>query len=467
MPYTVALAEAPPGHTIPPLLTMLGDWVRTQSVGSLMGVSSMIAEEIPAPWDEANAARLQRAGFAFLQLPDGSLLAWLEQAVVLLGSEGDRRTVANSLEDFLHTWAQGETGIWELDDDDGVRGRRALARWLKDHAITVPPAREFDFAAWLDGAPDAAPAPVAGVSRAPTPTLARLGPRLGAVAALVGLRADAPELVEYVTTVLKKKVPSSTSEYTTRADVSATKQGLELLFTHDLKNELYPPVQKTARSFVPYLARVWVRAAITEDVLGVPWGATDADAVSAVLGPPSGMEKEFATDVVATIPFWHMALDRSAQVALHLTFDARVRAHVAVETALSLEDVVTPGAALFIGYAATRGLLDESRFATQAGLLARVRDRGATGSELAAAAMPRGLWDSHLVDDAALRSLAYQWFHRLGDVWITADLIAVFGARKGPFGHDEPQLDADTWDAVDRATPVFDARFAAFATRRP
>lgn len=66
----------------------------------------MIAEAIPETWDAAAAKKLQAAGLVFLHLPDGSPLALLQNAVVLLDSAGDRRTVASSLEAVFHAWSR-------------------------------------------------------------------------------------------------------------------------------------------------------------------------------------------------------------------------------------------------------------------------------------------------------------------------------------------------------------------------
>ncbi|WP_158623390.1 hypothetical protein [Corallococcus sp. CA053C] len=48
---------------------------------------------------------------------------------------------------------------------------------------------------------------------------------------------------------------------------------------------------------------------------------------------------------------------------------------------------------------------------------------------------------------------------------ITADLKKTFGKRAGPFGHDAPKLDDDTWEAVDKAAPLLDKRFAAWLAK--
>ena len=70
------------------------------------------------------------------------------------------------------------------------------------------------------------------------------------------------------------------------------------------------------------------------------------------------------------------------------------------------------------------------------------------------AALPRGLWDIHLKDEPGLRRFAFQWFHNIGGVYIRDDLVAIFGARKGEYGHDEAVLDDDDWSAVKKALPT-------------
>jgi hypothetical protein len=77
----------------------------------------------------------------------------------------------------------------------------------------------------------------------------------------------------------------------------------------------------------------------------------------------------------------------------------------------------------------------------------------------------RGLWDIHLKDEPGLRAFANRWFHNMEEIYIDDDLVAVFGAREGPYGHDEPVLDDDDWPAVDKATPTLDRRFAQWVKK--
>jgi hypothetical protein len=117
---------------------------------------------------------------------------------------------------------------------------------------------------------------------------------------------------------------------------------------------------------------------------------------------------------------------------------------------------------LFLAWAIQRNLLDETRFSAHADLFEAIRKRQKKGSDLLAAALPRGVWDVHLKNLPDLRNFAFRWFHNFGDMYIVSDLITVFKAREGEYGHDEPVLDDDDWKAVDRATKALDKRFATW-----
>jgi hypothetical protein len=464
--YVVRLDPAPDGHQIPPLLADLAAWIGEQPHGSLGWFDALAVEPIPTQWDPDTADRVNRAGFAFLHLPDGSLLALLRHhlsappAVVLLGSEGETATIANSLEEFVLRWSTADTGIFDLDDGDAA-GRPKLAAWIAARPVRVTATAPFDFVAWLDGdAGAAAPTGPHPLERAPTPAAAMLGPKLRELAALVGRRADDPEVGRYVTQTLGKNVPT-TSDMKDTANLATPEFGIELLFTHLVLNDKYPPVAKTARSFVPYLARVWVRPAFDEAVLGIDWNGDEAS-VTTTLGPPDSRRPQFVGDDEDTIPVWTRRLDTAADVVLTIDVRRRPRVSLAIDAASELDRSLCPATQVFLAWAATRNLLNEARFAGHADLLAAVRHRTATGSQLAAAALPRGLWDVHLQDRPKLRLTAYRYFHNMNGLWITKDLREVFGSRAGPHGHQEPILDDVSWAAVDQAAHIFDQRFAAW-----
>lgn len=471
--YTVKLSAAPKGHEVPPLLANVGAWVRKQPHGKLGWFDALAAEAIPKEWNPEKADRLRRDAFAFLHLPDGSLLALVNTgaktpaAVALLGSEGEARTVANSLEEFLSLWSRGETEIADLDDEEGASGRKELAAWLKENKVKAPKAKDFDFAAWLDGdarAPATAQA-IAAPTFSPTEVMKKLGPKTQRLASVLGRRADAPEVIAYVTEVLGKKVPPSTSENNDAVNVEAPKHGVELVFSHDILNESFPRIPKTAKTFIPYVTSAWVRAGIGETILGVPWKATSEAEVTKVLGPPTGREAAFADEDELTVAYWVYALDSEGHVELEVSFEDFITVTLGVKGAGALVQHPDVTTGLFVGYAATRGLLDPSRFPAHRALLAAVAKREAQGSELVKQALPRGLWDDHLRDAPGLRQMAWRWFHNMNDLWITADLKKTFGKRAGPFGHDEPKLDDDTWAAVDKAAPILDKRFAKWLAK--
>jgi hypothetical protein len=465
--YTVNLSAAPEGHEVPPLLRKVGEWVGEQDHGTLGWFDGLVAEAVPKEWDPAKADRLRAAAFSFLNLPDGSLLLLVKPggkapaAVALLGSEGETQTVANSLEEFLALWSQGETDISDLDDDDAGSGREALSAWLKKNKVRAPKAKAFDFTAWLDGDTKPAATPQAP-SFSPTEVMAKLGPKTRQVASVLGRRADAPEVVAYVTEVLGKKLPASTSENNDSVNVSAPKHGVELVLSHDILHDAFPPIPKTARSFIPYVSLAWVRAAMGEEVLGVPWKAKSEAEVVKVLGAPTGRRAGFADEDEPTVAYWVHSLDSTGYLKLEVEFDDAVSVTLSVKGSGDLARYPDVTTGLFVGYAVTRGLLDASRFPAHQALLARIARREAQGSELVKQAMPRGLWANHLREEAALQTLLWRWFHNMNGLWITKDLIQVFGKRAGEYGHDAPKLDDDTWDAVDKAAPVLDKRFAAF-----
>ena len=455
------------GHPIPQLLEEFGVWLKTQEANSL-GWFGLKTEK--AEWTPEFNQRIQRDAFSFLHTADGSSLVLVSRggkappAVGLLGSEGTTDTVANSLEEFLILLSNGETGVMDLDlEDDEAPGRKDLKSWLKKHKIKKPKAKPFDFDAFLDGsaAPaEKAPPPAKPSSSSAVPeSVKSLPPFIRQLAQLVGRSAEDPELVEFVTGKLGQKIPNSTTDVSSSKNVSANKFGIELNFSHDIKNDKYPLVPKSTKSFVPYLGLVWLHPKIADPLpFGLKFKMSVAD-LTAVLGEPTG----HIGSMQYRRPYWQRILDPARSVVLQVEPDSiTIEIQQAMELTARWER--RPHIGLLIGWLAQRDLLDPTAFSAHAVLLDAIRKRQAQGSRLLEAALPRGLWDVHLKDLPGFRHYLYEWMHNIDQKFINKDLISVFGRREGKHGHDEPVLDDDDWAAVDKVTPVLDQRFAEWVT---
>lgn len=281
--------------------------------------------------------------------------------------------------------------------------------------------------------------------------LAGLSPLVKQIVTHVGRRADDPELLAFVGGTLGQKVPATTNDSGGTKNVVAKKHGLELAFSHDIKNEQYPLVPKTAKSFVPYLCLVWLTPKFKELPFGIAFGM-ETDEVTKRLG----VEPEKRSYGLA----WSRVLDAKRDIELH--YDGR-ECTIVVDEAFELSGrfgCPKPVAGLFVAWAAMRGLIDPTRIGSHSAPLEDVRAGKRKGSELMDAAFPRGLWDVHLVDKPGLRDFAYRWFHNIEVGYVITDFISVFGKREGPHGHNEPILDDDDATAVKKATAKLDAVFA-------
>jgi hypothetical protein len=294
------------------------------------------------------------------------------------------------------------------------------------------------------------------------------------IVSFVGRRADDKELVEFVTKKLGKKVPASTTDVSPSKNVVAKKHGIELAFAHDLLNENYPLVPKTKNSFLPYLSVFWPEPKFPEALpFGLEVDMTPAE-LEALWGPPN----EQIGSGRFRHPCWTRTLDSGRDIAMRVFEEHdiitkeplnQLSIMVYVDEAHELESRVglrdSPVVVgLFVAWAVSRDLLDEDRFEGHESLMGSVHDRQQQGSALVHAALSRGLWDTHLKDRPGLRNFAYDWFHNFGKYYIGRDLIKVFGKRTGEYGHDEPRLDDDDWQAVDRATLTLDKRFAKWVS---
>lgn len=305
-------------HSFPPLLSSFANWLAAQEDESL-GRFSLEARIIPKEWSPEAAHRLRRDGFSFLETPDGSMLVLLKNtsqerppAVVLLGSEGQTDTVADSLEEFLELLADGCTGLTDLDREE-VGGRVALHAWLLEKNVQVPRTESFDFDAYLDGTP-AAPPPIVPVSGQVPELVAGLTPLLRRLVTLIGRRADDPELVEFVVRILGKRVPNSLSEFGSSCKyVVAKKQGVEMAFDHHLDNEKYPPLQKSKNSYVPYLSTVWLKEDLPEPLpFGLRFGMSANEITELLEVQPQQVDK-------LKISIWKRILDPARDIELSVS----------------------------------------------------------------------------------------------------------------------------------------------------
>lgn len=413
--------------------------------------------------------RLAREAIGFLCTPDGSRVVLVPagpgrpHGVGYLDSEGGTDTLGDSLEAFLHAWARGESNVMDLDDEEAT-GRSKLLRWLKTNGVEVPRLPPFDFDAYLEGR-DPAPAPAPSqeeyLGLQPVRLTTELPPMLERLTKLMGRRADDPELVSFVTEKLKKKIPVSTTEMSDTKDVSVPRLGVELLFSHVINNDGYPPVAKTKSSFVPYLSFVFLSKKLGEPL---PFG-TEFE-----------MPEQKVIEMLGEAPEWnrigagfHRYLDMEREILYSVYAEKKSTHAIQVRSARDLSAHNVPERAtvgLFIAWALGRGLVDEGRFPAHSGLLNDIKGRKAKGSNLVDAALPRGLWDDHLHDLPGLRTYVFGYFHNIGGKWLTKDMCAVFGSRQGPYGHDEPVLDDDGWDKVDKAAALLDERLEEWVGSR-
>jgi hypothetical protein len=319
--YPVKIAKIA-GHETPTLLADFGTWLKMQTYGAL-GYFELMTETIPKQWNAEAAVRLAKSGLSFLSLPEGSLLVLLTHdakspaAVVMLGSEGETATVAQSLEAFLIDLSKSKTGIGDLDDEGP--NRKALAAWLKEKKVTAPKAKGFDFDLWLAGetSPKAAKTAAPAIAKiAMSKEIAALSPKLRVLASMMGRRADDPELIAYITKTLGAKLPKNTSTQESSTNVVAKKHGIEMSFSHEAEwrkpNKKYPPIALTARAFIPYLSFAWVRAAFGETL---PYGITigmPAKDLPNLLGKPARTIGQGSLKR----PIYERVLDRERDIVL-------------------------------------------------------------------------------------------------------------------------------------------------------
>jgi hypothetical protein len=250
-----------------------------------------------------------------------------------------------------------------------------------------------------------------------------------------------------------------------------SRKGFSLWFDHDILNDAFPLVAKTKSSFLPYVSQVSFTEKWPEKLpFGIEWKHGRAELVARLGGPPLE-RKLFEEDDDSPILTWWERDMVPGETFLKLELKKKgltVTLVMRETTALSSRHGVPkrPVVGLFVAWALSRGFIDEARFPQHRALIDRVKAREAQGSALVSAAMTRGLWSDHLVPNEAVRSVASGLFYGVMGLSLDGDLIALFGERTNEHGHSEPVLDDDAWDAVDRATPLLDQRFATWPLRR-
>jgi hypothetical protein len=269
------------------------------------------------------------------------------------------------------------------------------------------------------------------------------------VAGLVGRREDDPVLLEWV-------LPHSTKNARLGYFSFFPTLGLMLRAHNNISNEKYPVLNKTKNTFVNYLSLAEITEACGETVLGLAWNSS-LDDIKRVLGEPTRLRHPNMLDP-PSIPVWVRKLDDGANLELIIEFNEVMTVRFEVHSSISLESNPNPSLGVFVAWAIEHGLIDQNRFPNHAGLFEAVRRREKLGSDFVRQALPRGLWSDHLLDKGGLRHFAQQWFNNFGS-WIVTDFKNVFGVRAGEYGHDEPILDLDSWDAVDKAAQILNERF--------
>jgi len=156
MEFDASSWEQELGRRIPPLMARFFEWLAQYEYGDL-GYFELCPENlaVSSGWDDM--ARWGATTWGFLRLPEGSVIALCEAvqppAVVLVGSEGDLSTLAESFEAFLLNWADGKEILYDEEENENRQEAiTAFKAWLKKTAVEAPAVTgQFDFAAYVAG----------------------------------------------------------------------------------------------------------------------------------------------------------------------------------------------------------------------------------------------------------------------------------------------------------------------------
>ncbi|NHZ60848.1 SMI1/KNR4 family protein [Massilia genomosp. 1] len=487
MDFDVAAWEKEIGRPVPALMAKFFTWLAPYEYGDL-GYFELAPENLAGGDAWEGMERWGANTWAFLSLPDGSLIGLCEAveppAVVLIGSEGELRTLADSFEAFLLAIDAGETETEiDLPDDEReaeqVAARKAFTSWLNKSKIAAPAVSgQFDFSAYAAGDPPERRAPPTQHGAAPAVApgyldhIEGMGDRLKMLSSLVGRTAADPQLCALAEEVFGKAPPQSIGN-AKRDDsiwLTAKKADISFLFSRKVLNPNYAPVQISAKAICPFLDSVYLGDAYNEPVLFGVHG--DALWAAIALKLPQHY-KETVDEDGEVEKECTLALDAARDTELKLWMNnGRTNACVQIRQGRELASPEAArqhnsGAGLFVQWALENGWLERSMFPGQDELLDAMRSRQARPSQLVQLGLARGLWDTHLTDEPGLRQFASIYFHHMDGIWINADLKAMFGKRQGQYGHDEPVLDDDPVEIYDALFAVFTKQFAAWKQANP
>ncbi len=490
MEFNAAAWQQEIGRPVPAKMAAFFEWLAQFDYGDL-GYFELTPENVANSSGWEGMERWGATTWGFMRLPDGSVIALCEAvepaAVVYLGSEGELKTLAESFEEFLLSWAEGEDldvnelCIMEEDEpeDSQLEAFKAFKSWLKKNKIKAPAVNgPFDFSAYADGDEPVRIQP--GQKQRTTPVFSsqylaiakELGPTFQALCHVLGRTADDPDIAALTQQLFGKAPPQSigNAKYDDTVGMYHKKVAFEMTFNRNVRNQKYPPVAIGKKAICPYLSRVYV----TENDVEPLFFGLQGDAMWKEMECRfPGRVKVITDEDGWTKKTFSLLIDDVRDIELVLWSTKKgTRGYAAVVEGREVEwpeevKKVHSGAGLFAQWALENGWLDRTMFAGHEALLDAMAQRHARPSELTRVAFDRGLWDTHLLDAPALRDFAYSYFHRLDGLWLNADLIKMFGKRVGPYGHDEPVLDEDPPEIYDKVFAKFSQQFEAYKKVKP
>ena len=193
---------------------------------------------------------------------------------------------------------------------------------------------------------------------------------------MVGRRADDPALIKFVTG-LGQQVPMTSPSASRTKNVVIKKHGLELLFGCDVNNVLYPLVQKSEKTYVPYQEQVWLNPKLSGPL---PFGLNfemSSEEIAAALGEPTG---QIGSGPYRR-PIWDRVLDPARGVIFRVDSDVfTIQIRQAKDLTSSWEK--DPYIGLLVAWLAVRGFLEPTTFSEHAALLEAASERKERGERV-------------------------------------------------------------------------------------